>query len=52
MNDDQRVLTIILIVAVLCLVWGVARTWPSVPVWLIGAGITATLALAVVAGVL
>ena len=52
MTDESKFVIVVLIVAVLCLVWGIARTWPNVPVWLAASAVSVALALAVVAGVL
>ncbi len=50
--NEQTLLLIVLIVAVLCLVWGAAKAWPGVPVWLVAALVSVALATAIVGGVL
>ena len=50
--SDDRTLLIVLAIAFVCLVWGSAKAWPHVPVWLVASGVTVALALAIVGGVL
>lgn len=52
MTPDSRLLLILLGVAFICLIWGTAKAWPHVPVWLVASGVTVALALAIVGGVL
>lgn len=52
MTTDERLLLILLGIAFVCMIWGAAKAWPAVPVWLIGASVTVALALAIVGGVL